>query len=495
MGYKLLGQTIVDILKEDKIFVEASDNFNACLFSQITFNSKDVMPQGLFICKGIGFKPIYLEDAVNRGASAYLSETILDSDVPFVITTNIRRAMALVAKAFYHYQPSDFDLIGVTGTKGKSTTVYYIKNILEAGFGKAPAYLTTVDVFDGISHQEATLTTPEPTTSYATFARAREHGVHQVVMELSSQSDKMDRALGMFFKYGVFVNISEDHIAPNEHQNFDEYLTCKMNIVSRYENAVINLDDDHAAHAQRAAQNAKSILTYSLRSDAGADIYAKDITIHGHKTKFVAVTPDWEMPMEIVILGVFNVSNALAGIAIGYLLGIPPDKIALACGKTQVGGRMNVFSHNGYTAIVDYAHNKASLESALDSITSTYPDKKVTLIFGCPGNKAYNRRSELSEIAAKAKVYSILTNEDPQFENPADIINEVISHLDAFGGAYEVIMDRKTAIETAIGRMKKDEVIFIAGKGMETYQYQNGIPQPYEGDTNLVEKAILKKIL
>lgn len=493
MNHTITAECIIDLLQKDGILAEVHGDFAAHTFTSITYNSRSCQAGSLFVCKGINFKSAYLADAISRGAAAYLGEKRLDESTPCLITTNIRRALALVAKAFYGYKKDDFSIIGVTGTKGKSTTVYYIVNALEKALGKRPAFLTTVDIFDGKDNYEATLTTPESMDSYAHFANMKQNGADTIVMELSSQADKMERLVGMHFKYGVFVNISEDHIAPDEHHDFDEYFTCKKNIVARFENAVINLDDERAGEVLEAAKHAGKILTYSIRQDSGADVYAKDITMDGFKTRFTAVTPTWEHPMEIVIPGVFNVSNALAACAIASLMGLEPGAVAEGIACTTVKGRMNIFEKNGYITIVDYAHNKDSIKNAFEALKTYYPTRKIKVLFGCPGCKAYTRRKDMSVMSVKYADYIYISSEDPSYKDPMEIAKEVEGYVLELGGRCEIITDRKEAIIKAIGELKEDELLFITGKGSEHYQLIDGVNVPYEGDTVLAETYMALK--
>jgi UDP-N-acetylmuramyl tripeptide synthase len=255
--------------------------------------------------------------------------------------------------------------------------------MLQEATGEKPAYLTSVENFDGVELLEASLTTPETPETYGIFAKAEKNEIANVVMELSSQSDKMQRLVGMRYNYGIYTNISNDHLAPNEHHSFEEYLQCKMNIVGLYDNAVINLDDGHAKDAIEAAKNAKRVLTYSLDENAGADVYAKDIVKEGNDTRFTVVTPEWECEMKVTILGIFNVSNALAACAVACLMQLDPEKVAKGIEKTEVDGRMKIFENNGYVAVVDYAHNKASIYEACKAMKEYYPECNLHLVFGC----------------------------------------------------------------------------------------------------------------
>lgn len=490
MKYTITGANVIALLQQADLFVGQQGDFSSLCFSSVCYNSKEALPGGLFVCKGIHFNEAYLHDALQKGSLAYVSERPYPSSAPCVITTNIRRALALIARAFYRYEKDAFTLIGVTGTKGKSTTVYYISSILTAAHQRRPAYLTTVDIFDGKNSFEATLTTPESLKGYEYFARARENGVKEIVMELSSQSDKMDRLVGMHFHYGVFVNISEDHIAPDEHKDFDEYFTCKKNIVARFSNAVINFDDCRAGEVLSAAKNAERVLTYSLDEHSGADIYAKNIRPDGFKTQFRVVTPTWEEDMEIIIPGVFNVSNALGAIGVAYLMGLSKEACKTGVRETHVQGRMNIFEKNGHIAIVDYAHNKDSIRHAFEALKTYYPERKIKVLFGCPGDKAYGRRKDMSEMSVRYADYIYISSEDPDYKDPLSIAKEVEGYILKLGGRCEIETDRKTCVIKAIRELKTDEILLIAGKGSEHYQVVRGIAEPYEGDTVLAKTYI-----
>ncbi len=210
--------------------------------------------------------------------------------------------------------------------------------------------------------------------------------------------------------------------------------------------------------------------------------------------------------MLVGVPGVFNVGNALAALGITYLMGLDPEKAALGVARTQVDGRMNIYenngyvaivdyahNHNGYVAIVDYAHNQASIHAAYAALREYYPDRKIQVVFGCPGCKAYQRRRDMAEESAAACDYIYITAEDPSYKDPMEVSMEIEGYAVAAGGKCEIIVDRKHAIKTAISRLKKDEILLIAGKGGEHYQVVNGIAEPYDGDTVLAEKYIAEK--
>lgn len=456
----------------------------------VSYNSKDVKPGTLFVCKGLNYKKEYLQEALDHGAFCYVSEVKqqTDADVAYVLVHDIRKALAILGAWFYDYKKGYPQICAVTGTKGKSTTVYFMRNILRTA-GKKVAYATTVDIFDGCTSKESTLTTPESLECHRILREARDSGCDDFVMEVSSQAYKMDRIYGLDFAYGIFVNITNDHISPNEHSDFEEYFGCKLEIVKKYENAVINFDDPNLARVLEAAKNARQIYTYSV-SNPKADFYAKNIEKKGFTSSFDLVTPTYTVRAQIKIPGVFNIGNAISAAAIAYMRGISPEQIIEGIGATVVPGRMSIYEKNGFTVIVDYAHNKDSIAVALHAIHEYYPDKDIIVLFGCPGGKALQRRLDMAAECSKYAKYVYVSTEDPSYEDPNEIACEVESYLKSFHCANEIIVDRDKAIYEAISQMKESDLLLIAGKGSEHYQVVNGIAEPYGGDTELAEKYI-----
>lgn len=456
----------------------------------VTHDSKCILPGSLFVCKGMRFKEEYLYEAIQNGARFYMAEKQYDvfEKAGGVIVSDIRKALAVASALFYRFKEGAVTMDAVTGTKGKSTTVYYLKNILEAAGIKA-AYTTTVDTYDGNDVKEAVLTTPESDALHQIIRGAKDSGCGDIVMEVSSQSAKMDRIFGLSFDYGIYLNISDDHISPNEHKDFTEYLACKMAVVSKYRHAVLNMDDAHFPDAFRAAGSAEGVLTYALENPA-ADIYAENIVKDGFTTYFTIVTPEYRLKTRTLIPGVFNVSNALSAAAVAYMRGIAKESIAEGIGATKVPGRMDIFDKNGYTVIVDYAHNKMSLDHALAALKQYYPGKNIKLVFGCPGSKAIQRRHDMAYVAAKYAAYVYVTSEDPSYDDPRELAAEVQAFLNKYNCPSEIVIDRRDAVQKAVCEMGKNDIIIIAGKGSEHYQVVKGVAEPYEGDTVLAEKYI-----
>ncbi len=479
----------VKVLKENDLLKEFVTGKEDKQVEKISYNSKDVINGTLFICKGNNFNNRYLDEALNKGAFCYVSEKIYpEFDVEYILVNDIRKTLAVLAAWFYDYQKNIPEICAVTGTKGKSTAVYFLTHILNAA-DKTTAYSTTVEIFDGAESYEATLTTPESLECHKIIHTAKENRCSYFIMEVSSQAYKMERIYGLHFKYGIFVNITNDHISPNEHSDFEDYFSCKLEIVKKYENAVINLDDPNAQRVINAAKNAANILTYSIQNQQ-ADVYARNIQKNGFISKFEIVTPAYSIETEIMIPGLFNISNALSAAAVAYQMGIDREKIAQGIKQTKVPGRMSIFERNGYTVIVDYAHNKDSLCIALKAIKEYYPDKNIVIVFGCPGNKALQRRMDMAVESAKCAEYVYITSEDPSYEDPFKIANEIRGYLNELNCPCEIIVDRDSAIKKAIAQMNQNDLVLIAGKGSEHYQVINGAAVPYGGDTVLADQYI-----
>ena len=485
-----VASAIVELMREDLIY-GVFDLKMEIDIRKISYDSNDVQNGTLFICKGINFKEEYLQSAILKGATVYISEVRYKVDIPCILVSDIRKALAVLSKWYYGNADEKLNLCGITGTKGKSTTVYFLYNILDEAKKKV-GFSTTVDTFDGSIVKESVLTTPESLEAHKLFNGAVRNGCTDFIMEVSSQAYKMDRIFGLHYKYGIFVNISDDHISPNEHKDFDEYFGCKLEIVRGFENAVINKDDEKSAEVFEAAKNAKRVMSYSILSE-DADVYAKNIRKSGFKTTFDLVVEGKTLEGEINIAGVFNVSNALSAVAVAHMMGIDEGAILRGIAKTRVCGRMDIYENDGYTAIVDYAHNKESLAHAASALSEYFPEKKFTIVFGCPGGKALQRRRDMAVESAKVASYVYVTSEDPSREDPLAIANEITSYLDELNVKSEIVVDRETAIKKAIEEMKKDELVFIAGKGSEHYQLINGVAKPYPSDTALAKKFIMQK--
>ena len=450
--------------------------------TSVTYNSREACPGALFVCKGAHFREQYLRDAIAAGAACYVTETRygLGSDgCPEILVDNIRTAMPVIAETFYGRLSDELALAGITGTKGKSTTAYFIRYILDdymaATGGKSTAICSGIDNYDGVINEESHLTTPEIMELYQHMDNALKSGISYMTMEVSSQALKYDRVDGITFEAGAFLNIGSDHISAIEHPDFNDYLESKLRLFSHCRKACYNLDCDEQERIREASADCPYVITFS-RNDQTANIYGYDVRSDAGKVTLrirardIKGYADYDEEFTLGTFGTINVENALAAAAMAALLGVPAEFVKSGLAKAISPGRMEVFySADGRRiAIVDYAHNKLSYEKFFDTIRDEFPDKKMIIVFGCPGGKAFARREELGTIAGRNCEYSIITEEDYGEEDVDKICREIGEFVAAAGGRYEIITDRVEAIRKAITLMDDDTILFLPGKGRET---------------------------
>ena len=442
----------------------------------VSCNSQEVVPGTVFICKGAHFKGAYLTEAVERGALLYVAEQPMEEGaaVPDLIVEDVRKAMALMADAFYGHPSGTLDVVGITGTKGKSSTTYYLKYIFDellAKSGKESGVISSIDTYDGVERFESHLTTPEPLELERHFAHAVDSGIPLLTMEVSSQALKYDRVLGVEFAVGCFLNIGYDHISPIEHPDFEDYFASKLKIFDQCKVACVNLDTDRKEQVLSAAQKASRVITFS-QTDSSATVYGSEVRKSGGDILFKARTPRFSRTFRLTMPGLFNVQNALAAIAVCEALGIPEHAVYLGLQKARVPGRMEIYANANerVIAIVDYAHNRLSFQKLYESVAEEYPGRRIVTVFGCPGKKALDRRRDLGEISGAHSDLVIVTEEDPGEENVLDICREVAAYVEAAGCEFSIQPDRGEAIRSAVLGSEQPTVILITGKGAETRQ-------------------------
>lgn len=471
----------------------------------LSYDSGDVQPGTLFVCKGAHFKPQYLAEACRRGAFCCMGEkdyrleaggsSVEAGSAPgLVLVKDIRLAMAVLANLFYEEPWRRLNLIGITGTKGKSTTAYFVRSILDHYLernGKKPSgVISSIETFDGADCFESHLTTPEAMMLARHFSNAADSGLEYMTMEVSSQALKYHRVRGVTFDVGCFLNIGEDHISDAEHRDFDDYFESKLMLFPQCKTACVNLDSNHIEEILYAASACERLVTFGTKEEA--EVYAHHIGKRDGRTVFTVRTPDFEREFCLEIPGLFNVENALAAIAICRTFGIPEEDMYQGLLCARVSGRMEVFQNKEkkITVIVDYAHNRMSFETLFDSTLREYPDCKIFSVFGCPGGKAVGRRQELGEVAGRYAAKVFLTEEDAGEESLADISREIARHVKAQNCPYEIIDDREEAIRTAISEASENTVILLTGKGRETRQKRGTAYVDCPSDVELVEKYL-----
>lgn len=464
-------------------------------FAHITYDSKNVHSNTLFFCKGATFKEEYLLEAVRQGASCYVSETIYDAAaVPGIIVSDIRKAMALIAREFYDHPQEKLQVVGITGTKGKTTTTYFAKSILEQAYPGQNAMISTINTsLDGKTSVKSQLTTPESLDLYRMLAEAAENGMRNLVMEVSSQAYKLDRVYGLRFDVGVFLNISPDHIGPTEHPTLEDYLYCKRQLLAHSDKMVLFNETKHfPLLLEQAREQSGEVIVYG-KDHPGTDYFiesvAKDavtLTVNSHTGDALNLSGDY----SIKLLGDFNKDNALAALIIGSLLGASKEDAREGLKEAVVPGRMETFIQpNGSPVYVDYAHNYISLKKLLEYVKNENPDGKVIVVLGAPGGKGLSRRKDFGKVFSSVGDVAVLTSDDPDFEDPADIAKEIASYIE---GSIDVmfIEDRKEAIHHALSSAGPKDAVVLAGKGDDRYQITKGKRIPYPGDNSIAEEFL-----
>lgn len=479
---------IIEILKNNDLVIKIEQNIeNTEDVADITYNSKACVENSAFFVKGANFKEEYLNDAILKGARLIISEKEFDIQAAnLVVVSNVRHAMVLVASEFFGRAYDSMNVIGLTGTKGKTTTTYFIKNILDEYLDAPSGVISTVETYTGKRHEESHLTTPEAIELQRYFKEMKESNIKFVTMEVASQAYKVDRIYDMKFDTGVFLNISEDHISEAEHPNFNDYFECKLKFIRNCKTVVINRETDFFETVKDAASDALRIITYGTEKCKGkVDYYVDNVEKEPLGFKFMVHGASFDKEFSINMQGRFNVENALAAIVVAKIYDIPDDVIQRGLTKTTVQGRMNVYEYNGITAIVDYAHNRLSFTKFFESVKLDYPGRRIITIAGGPGGKAYARRRDLGEIAGEASSYMYLTEEDPQFESIEDICCDIATYVKC---PYEIVLDRTEAIEKAVRNAKPGDVLALLAKGEEDYQKEKGVFVPYESDIKIIKR-------
>lgn len=493
----------IEVLKNNNQLIECID-CDKILEEEVfhlSYSSNDVKSKTLFVCKGFGdnFKVEYLKDAIKKGAFAYISQKKYDVDIPCILIKNCFISLSIASDMYFNRVASKLNLIGITGTKGKSTTSYFVKYILDeyelANNRKDTAIISSIYTYDGKNTYKSKLTTPESYDLNQNLYNAYEAGIKNVVMEVSSQALKLGRVYNLKYNISAFLNISEDHIGPIEHPNFDDYLNSKLKIFEKSNISCINLDADFSDKILDVAKKSNTnIITFSTK-DENANIYAYNIYKKGLNTVFNVKTGNTDFEVELTIPGLFNVENALAAIAIAKSLGIEQKYIFLGLKKAKSAGRMELYYSDDkkILSIVDYAHNKVSFEKIFETTKKEYPDRKIMVLFGCTGNKAQIRRKDLGRQAGKNADYIYITADDPAFESVISISKEVAKYVSEYTNNYEIVEDRSEAIKKAVEKVLNSDdkyIILLLGKGNEIKQKVGAEYVPYFGDSQNIKKCI-----
>lgn len=478
---------VIQLLSKEKILLDNNCDEDTKI-EYVSYDSRNIKANTMFFCKGEHYKTEYLDQAISNGAVVYVSEEKYSTNSQYIIVKDIQKAMAIVSSAFFEYSFRDLETIGITGTKGKTTVTCFIQNVLDEHSKKRTAIISTINTYTGMTDKLSQLTTPEAIDLQRLFYEAKVSDCKYLTMEVSSQGYKKDRVYGVEFKNGVFLNIGEDHISAREHPNFEDYLKCKIQLVKNSKRVILNKNTDYFNVIYSECKD-KEVITYG--TDDSADYYYTNVikTQLGFKFDVISKKDNYKQNFEINIPGRFNIENALVAVILAKKLGVNDETIRKGLLKTVVKGRMNVFEKDGITVIVDYAHNKLSYTKLYESLKLDYSDRRIVSVGGCVGGKAFNRREEFGRIVGGNSDYIYLTAVDPQYEKVEDICKDIALYIED-KTKYEVITDRKKAVETAIANAKPGDVIVLVGKGEEEYQKVNGISEKYESDLAIAKRML-----
>ncbi len=460
--------------------------------SALVYDSRKVQKGDVFVCISGTARDAheFAGEVAEKGAAAIIVEKDVEAQLePFDITvirvSDTRFALACMSADYFGNPAQKLTTIGITGTKGKTTTTYMVKSVLEKT-GVKTGLIGTIETVIGDEHTPAANTTPESYIIQETFAKMVEAGCQCVVMEVSSQGLMLHRVSGFTFDYGIFTNLSEDHIGPTEHKDFQDYLRCKAMLFKQCRHGIVNADDPYVSDIIRDASC--SIETFGLEKDA--DLKASDLELFtkpGVLGIRYHLTGKADMEVEVDIPGRFSVYNSLTAIAVCLHFTKDLNLIQNVLKEVQVKGRVEIVPvSDRFTLMIDYAHNAMSLESLLLALREYHP-KRLVALFGCGGNRSKVRRYEMGEVSSKLADFSIITSDNPRFEKPSDIINDILTGVKKANGSYIMIEDRSQAIRYALEHAQDGDVIVIAGKGHEDYQEICGVKHHFS-DREVVEQ-------
>ncbi len=467
---------------------------------ELSYDSRNVKGDCAFVClKGANYDAHdFAAEVVEKGAKALIIEEDVNipsgRDVILVKVKDSRYALACMSAAWFSHPAESLKVIGVTGTKGKTTTTYLIKEILERKGIKA-GLIGTIETVIGREHIPSKNTTPESFVLQKTFREMADNGIDIVVMEVSSQALMMHRTAGFVFDMGVFTNIEPDHIGPNEHKDFEEYLHCKSLLFKQCKNAVVNGDDTHVGRILK--ERDAGYVTYGLKEKNALNLKNDYTAVNEELIKIpgeLGVRFDIEGKREIRGIetgtpGDFSVYNSLCAAVVSLHYGAGERDIKETLKSARVRGRIESVSvSDRFSLIIDYAHNAMALESLLTSLRKYEPGRLVS-VFGCGGNRDRNRRFEMGEVSGRLSDFTIITSDNPRFEEPSDIMDDIETGIKKTDGRYIKIADRKEAIAYAIKNALPGDLVILAGKGHEDYQEIKGVKYPMD------ERVLIEEVL
>lgn len=464
--------------------------------NDVVYDSRKADENTVFVCIAgavtDGHK--YIAGTLEKGCSVFVVQKSLselpelaDKDVTVIKVDDTRIALSYMSAAIFEYPAEKLKTIGITGTKGKTTTSFMIRTILEH-YGFKVGIIGTTGVYIGEKYFEIHNTTPESYEIHKYFNMMIENGCDVCVMEVSSQALKLNRTAGIRFDCGVFTNLSPDHIGENEHADYAEYVYCKSLLFRQCKHGVFNIDDKEAVNMMKDCVCIKH--TYGFKESA--DLYIDNIE-YIVRPGFIGISFNThgviDSYFEVNTPGKFSAYNAMAAIMVSEIFGVNQEDIKSGLVNTFVKGRVeSVKISDRFTLLIDYAHNAMSMESLLTTIRE-YNPKRIVSLFGCGGNRSKLRRYEMGEISGKLADLSIVTADNSRFENVLDIIEDIKKGISKTDGEYVVIPDRKEAIRYSIENAKDGDIVLLLGKGHEDYQEIEGVRYPFD------ERVIIREIL
>lgn len=489
-----------DILQSNITPEQGDTEVNALIYD----TRADFVEGSLFVCiSGASFDGHdFAVEAVKKGATVIVSEKELDlpDTAVLVKVTDSRKALALLSSAWFGHPSKELTTIGLTGTKGKSTTCYMIRNILE-GAGRKCGIIGTIGIVIGDKTYETHNTTPESFQIQEYMRQMVDAGCDTLVMEVSSQGLKQSRVYGIEFDYAVFTNLSKDHIGGAEHKDFEEYMYCKSLLFKQCKCAIVNVDDSHFADMIKDSK--AKIEGFGINADPKQGNLLKKFEVIEKASNLTLTTTGGVMGIEfdytghfagkayLSIPGKFNVMNALCAITVCSHFTSDTKIIYDALASTHVRGRLEpVKISDKCSLLIDYAHNAVALESVINTLRD-YSPKRLVVLFGCGGNRSKDRRYEMGEVSSRLSDLTVVTSDNPRFEKPEDIINDILIGVGRANGKYITIPDRREAIKYVIDNAEEGDCILLAGKGNEDYQEIEGVR--YHMDEREIIADILKE--
>jgi UDP-N-acetylmuramoyl-L-alanyl-D-glutamate-L-lysine ligase len=492
-------QQIHDILTKEHLLKEfiIENNWTLTIednrdFSALSYDSRNVSAETLFFCKGLNFKEEYLVSAVAHGLDAYVAEQPYTTTAAIaIIVTDVKKALAVLAMAFFDYPQEKLKIIGITGTKGKTTTAYFAKTILAHATGNKVAFFSSEEYsVDGVTNLASSLSTPESLEIYTRMDQAVKCGMTHLVLEVSSQAYKVDRVYGLTYDCGIFLNIGMDHVGPIEHPTFEDYLYCKRQLIVNSKQVILNRDNDYFdLLAETAAANGVPIMTYGRQNAdylvASSMIKPLHFSVTGAASDPLHVNGNYDLQIP----GEFNHENATAALLATVLMGADKAAAKVGLAETFVPGRLNMLTRgDGLRIFIDYAHNYLSMHAVFELAKEMKPNARLIVVTGSAGDKAQSRRKDIGKALGEGADIAILTADDPNHEDPKTIADEIYAGIQNEQVHVIFEMDRVKAIETSLELATADDFVIIAGKGNESTIKYDGKNVPYEGDFYIAKR-------